>query len=157
MTTIDLILLAIIGIALVTGWLRGLARQVGTVAGIILGIVICRVFGSDLADYFVSRGSEHASVARACVYAVLFVAVYLGCNLLARLISSLLKAVKLGFLDRLGGAVMRTFLWLLFTSLAINIYLGICPSDRPRFERADKPWRNITVQLAPKLLGYLAN
>ena len=132
MTTIDLILLAIIGIALVTGWLRGLARQV-------------------------RRGSEHASVARACVYAVLFVAVYLGCNLLARLISSLLKAVKLGFLDRLGGAVMRTFLWLLFTSLAINIYLGICPSDRPRFERADKPWRNLTVQLAPKLLGYLAN
>ena len=78
MTTIDLILLAIIGIALVTGWLRGLARQVGTVAGIILGIVICRVFGSGIADYFVSRGSEHASVARACVYAVLFVAVYLG-------------------------------------------------------------------------------
>ena len=65
--------------------------------------------------------------------------------------------MKLGFLDRLGGAVMRTFLWLLFTSLAINIYLGICPSDRPRFERADKPWRNLTVQLAPKLLGYLAN
>ena len=108
-------------------------------------------------DYFVSRGTDHASIARACVYAVLFVIVFLSCNLLARLLSSILKAVKLGMLDRAGGAVMRTFLWLLFTSLAINIYLGICPSDKARFNRADKPWRNITVQIAPKLLGYLAN
>lgn len=157
MTTIDLILLAIIGIALVTGWLRGLARQVGTVAGIIIGILVCRAFGSSIADYFVSHDSGNASIARACVYAVLFVLVYLGCNLLARLVSSILRTVKLGFLDRLGGAVMRTFLWLLFASLAINIYLGICPSDKSHFDRPDKPWRNFTVQLAPKLMGYLAN
>ena len=157
MTAIDLILLAIIIIALITGWMRGLVHQVGTVAGIILGIIVCRVFGSDVAGYFVSRGAAHASIARAAVYAVLFILVYLGCNLLARLLSSILKAVKLGFVDRAGGAVMRTFLWLLFASLAINIYLGICPGDKSRFERSDKPWRNITVQLAPKLLGYLAN
>lgn len=157
MTAIDLILLAIIAIALITGWMRGLVRQVGTVAGIILGIIVCRVFGAEIADYFVSRGADHASIARACVYAVLFVIVFLSCNLLARLLSSILKAVKLGMLDRAGGAVMRTFLWLLFTSLAINIYMGICPSDKARFNRADKPWRNITVQIAPKLLGYLAN
>ena len=125
--------------------------SVGTVAGIILGIIVCRVFGAEIADYFVSRGADHASIARACVYAVLFVIVFLSCNLLARLLSSILKAVKLGMLDRAGGAVMRTFLWLLFTSLAINIYPGICPSDKARFNRADKPWRNITVQIAPKL------
>lgn len=157
MSAIDLILLAIIGIALVTGWIRGLVRQVGTVAGILFGVIVCRVFGGDVADYFVSRGAEHASVARACVYAVLFVAVFLSCNLLARLLCNILRAVKLGVFDRAAGAVMRTFLWLLFTSLAINVYLGICPADKARFQRQDKPWRSITVQLAPKLLGYLAN
>lgn len=157
MSAIDLILLGVIGVALVTGWMRGFVRQVGTVAGILFGIVVCRVFGADVADYFVSRGSEHASIARACVYAVLFVAVFLSCNLLARLASSILKAVKLGVIDRAAGAIMRAFLWLLFTSLAINIYLGICPADQGRFERADKPWRSITLHLAPKVLGYIAN
>ena len=60
----------------ITGWMRGLVRQVGTVAGIILGIIVCRVFGAEIADYFVSRGADHASIARACVYAVLFVIVF---------------------------------------------------------------------------------
>lgn len=157
MTAIDLILLGIIAVALVTGWMRGFVRQVGTVAGIIFGILVCRMFGGEVADFFVSRGSEHASIARACVYAVVFVAVFLSCNLLARLMSSILKAVKLGIVDRAAGALMRAFLWLLFASLAINIYLGICPADQWRFDRADKPWRSLTLNIAPCLLGYIAN
>ena len=157
MTFIDFILLAIIAVALITGWMRGLVHQIGTVAGIILGIIVCRIFGGDVTAYFVDRSSEHADIARACVYAVLFVAVFLGCNLIARLISSILKAVKLKIFDRAAGAVMRTFLWLLFTSLAINIYLSVCPADRARFNRPDKPWRTVAVELAPKLLGYIVH
>ena len=124
-------------------------------AGIILGIIVCRIWGGEAADYFVGKGAEHADVARACVYAVIFIAVFLSCNLIARLASSILKAVKLKILDRTAGALMRAFLWLLFTSLALNIYLNVCPQDRSRFEVADKPWRALTVELAPKLLGYL--
>ncbi len=155
MTATDLILLAIIAIALITGWMRGFVQQIGTVAGIIFGIIVCRVWGGEAADYLVSPGTEHAGVARACVYAVIFIAVYLSCNLLARLASSILKAVKLKVLDRAAGALMRAFLWLLFTSLAINIYLGVCPEDRGRFQTPNKPWRSLTVNLAPNLLGYL--
>lgn len=155
MTATDLILLAIIIIALITGWIRGLVHQIGTVAGIILGIIVCRIWGGEAADYFVGKGAEHADVARVCVYAVIFIAVFLSCNLIARLASSILKAVKLKILDRTAGALMRAFLWLLFTSLALNIYLNVCPQDRSRFEVADKPWRALTVELAPKLLGYL--
>lgn len=157
MSAIDIILLCIALVALITGYIKGFVHQLGTLAGLIGGFLVCRIFGADVADWAVQRGAENAGLLRALVYAGLFLAVFLGLSLLGRLLGALLSAVKLRFIDRLGGAVFRVLLWMLFTSLVINVYLGVCPNDQSKFENPQKPWRTAVTKMAPAFLGYLAN
>lgn len=157
MTAIDIILLFIALCAIVTGAMKGFVRQMGTIAGLIGGILACRIFGDDIAAWALGRGAENAGLLRALVYCGLFLVVFLGLSLVARLLGAILSAIKLRVLDRVGGALFRLLLWMLLTSLLLNVYLGICPSDRSRFHIASKPWRTVVVEMAPKVLGYISN
>ena len=157
MTTIDIVLLFIALCAVVTGAIKGFVHQMGTIAGLIGGILACRIFGEDVATWAVARGTENAGLLRALVYCGLFLVVFLSLSLVARLLGAILSAIKLRALDRVGGAVFRLALWMLIVSLLLNVYLGICPNDKGRFHVASKPWRGIVADMAPKLLGYIAN
>ncbi len=157
MTAIDIVLLFIALVALFTGAMKGFVRQLGTIAGLVLGIVACRLFGDTVAAWFISPGTEHPEAMRMVANVCIFIAVMLCAALLGRLVGALLSAVKLRFIDRLGGAVFRAALWLLITSLLINVYIGIVPDDANRFDCADKPWRAWVVDYAPMLLGHFTN
>ncbi|MBP3537854.1 MAG: CvpA family protein [Muribaculaceae bacterium] len=157
MTAIDLILLFITVVALFTGAMKGFVHQLGTIAGVVLGILACRIFGDDVAAWFIGRGSEHADALRVLAYICLFVVVFLSATLLGRLLGAILSAVKLRFIDRIGGALFRAALWLLVTSMLINVYLCIIPEDASRFNVPSKPWRGWVADFAPKVLGYFTN
>lgn len=157
MTFIDIVLLFIALCAIVTGAIKGFVHQMGTIAGLIGGILVCRIFGADVADWAVTRGTENAGLLRAVVYCGLFLVVFLGLALVAKLVGAILSAIKLRFVDRVGGALFRLALWMLIVSLFLNVYLGICPNDKARFNVPSKPWRGMVVDMAPKLLGYIAN
>lgn len=157
MTAIDIILLFITLVALFTGAMKGFTQQLGTLAGLVLGILACRVFGPDVAAWFTGMSSSHPTLMTAAAYFCLFVAVFLGAALVARMIYAILKAVKLGFVNRVAGALFRAALWLIVTSLLINVYLGFEPAQKAAFQNPAKPWRHAVVQLAPKVLGYLNN
>jgi len=153
----DIIILAIAVIALVTGALKGLVHQMGTIAGLICGVLACRFFGGTVADYLVPRDSVHAEMLRAVCYAVVFLVVFFGIALLARLLGAVLSAVKLRVFDRVCGALFRMLLWMLFLSIAVNIYMAIAPADKPHFYSTSRPWRTAVTSMAPDLLGYIVS
>lgn len=155
METIDIILLVISAVAIVTGAMRGFVRQAGTISGLVLAIVACRLFGSQAAQWLIGSGSEHEVLLRAVAYTAIFVIVFVGVSLLARLIHSAFAAVSLGWLNRVAGAVFRLGLWMVLTSLVLNIWLTAAPADSGMLNA--KPWRHALVELAPRLLGYFAN
>lgn len=156
MTAIDYIIFAIIIIAAVTGAMKGFVHQVGTVAALVLGIVVCRFWGGDVADLVVSPGSEHATVYRAVVYALVFVTVYLVVMLVAGLFTRTLGALHVRIVDRVFGALFRVLAWAFLMSIAINVYLAVAPVDRAKFATPNKPWRPAIAKLAPRTLGFLA-
>lgn len=157
MNIIDIVLAVIVIAAAVTGAMRGIVKQLGTILGLIFAVVGCRLFGASVADWIVSPGSAHVGLWRALVYIALFAAIFWGVSVLARMLTAMLSAVKLRILDRAGGAIFRVALWLLLTSLVLNVYLGVCPKDQPTFSNPAYPWRSAVVKFAPNLLGYLAN
>ncbi len=156
LTAIDYILIVITALALITGGMKGFVRQAGSIAGLVCGVLACRFFGETVADIIAGHEGEYAAILRVICYAIVFIAVYVGISLLARLAGSILSAVKLRFLDRLAGAVFRALLWLLFVSLALNIYLSVCPDDKSKFYN-NRPWRSFVTKLAPTALGYIVN
>lgn len=155
MGTLDLIILGILLIAAVMGAVKGFIGQIGTLAGIILGVIACRMFGGAVADMIVGSGTAHEGVYRAVVYILLFIAVYFVVFFIARMFSNLLSAMHIRIIDRIGGAVLSMAAWAFFMSLALNVYFAISPADRGAFSTQDKPWRPAIAQLAPRILGYI--
>ena len=154
MSAIDYIIFGITIIAAVTGAMKGLVHQIGTVAALVLAVLVCRFFGGDVADLIVHPGAEHAGVYRALVYALVFATVYLLVMILAGLFTKALGALHVRVVDRIGGAIFRALAWLLIMSVVLNVYLAVAPADRPKFATKDKPWRPFIAALAPKVLGY---
>lgn len=157
MTALDFILLAIGLIALVTGAMRGLIRQLGTFIGLICGVLACRIFGVSVVNELVSPHSDHHALLTAACYAALFLLVFIGITLIAGLIHKVISALMLGGIDRFAGGIFRLGLWTVILSLLLNVYLGIYPDDTSRFEVKGKPWRTVVLKAAPKLLGFIAN
>lgn len=157
MSAIEIIMAVVLLVALITGAVSGLVKQLGTLAGFVAAVLCCRFFGGSVADAVVSAGSEHESVLRFVVYALVFVLAFVAVVLLARLVHATLSAVKLGALNSIAGAIFRAALWLVIGSACLNIYFAICPSDKDRFCRADRPWRAWVVEAAPRTVGFIAN
>lgn len=155
MNAIDYIILGIILLAAILGAMKGFVSQVGTIVGVVLAIIACRLFGSDAADFIVTHGTEHESLYRSLTYVLVFVAVFIVVKLLANLFSSVIRAVHLGIIDRVAGAIFSAAIWLLAMSVAVNLYLAVEPDDRGVFNHGDKPWREAVVDLAPHIMGYL--
>lgn len=156
-TAFDYILAAIAALALITGAMKGLVRQISSIAGLVAGVLVCRFFGEQTADFIIGSGSEHAATLRVLCYVLLFISVYVGISLLGRLAGAILTAIKLRGFDRLGGALFRTALWLFFISLILNIYLAAVPADRAKLCPPEQPWRHTVISIAPKVLGCIVN
>ena len=87
MTAVDYIILAILVIGAVTGAMKGFLNQLGAIAGFILGILVARLFGGDVAAYLVPSGCEYESLYHMLVYVLLFIIVFLSVRLIAGMFS----------------------------------------------------------------------
>ena len=51
MNTLDLVILAVIVISAIYGYYKGILSQLGSIAGVFLGIICCRLFGDVFASF----------------------------------------------------------------------------------------------------------
>lgn len=156
MTRFDILLLVIALIALAIGFHRGIITQIGSLAGIIVGIILSRITAPWVAQLI--AGDAIPSYPETVVaHILMFVVGFLGCWALARLFRSLTHALHLGFIDRLAGALFTLLEWLLILSLALNLYLALRPeTDISTFSSlADGQAFILLRNLAPTLTGWL--
>ena len=137
--------------------MKGLVLQIGTIAALLASILVCRFFGGRVVGALISPHSDHAMLLTVVIYVLLFLAVYIGVFLLAKLLGATMSAVHLRPFDRVAGALLRIATWLILTSIVLNVYFAVCPSDLNRFRSASKPWRGWVVKIAPDLMGYISH
>ncbi len=101
MTGFDFAVIAILLVSLLLGLWRGLIYEVLSLAGWPIAFVLSRLFAGSVAP-MMPGGQE--TIRMALAYAAVFVAALIVWGVLAWLLSRLVKAVGLGWLDRsLGG------------------------------------------------------
>ncbi len=154
---IDIILAVIVTVALVTGAMTGLVKQLGTMVAFVVAVLACRFFGADVADALVSSSAEHATIWRGCCYALVFVVAFVLVVLLARLLHATVSAMKLGAVNRILGALFRAFLWIVIASACLNVWFAFSPADKAAFHMASRPWRAVIADAAPRLVGFIGN
>lgn len=102
MTGFDFTVIAILLVSLLLGLWRGLVYEALSLAGWPIAFVLSRLFAGSVAPMM--PGSQE-TMRMALAYVVVFVAVLIVWSVLAWLLSKLVKAVGLGWLDRSLGAV----------------------------------------------------
>lgn len=150
---LDILCLIIIVLGLIFGYRRGFMAQIGSALGLILGIVCCNLFASRLAATFTETTDDAASIMLNNVmsYIIVFAIAYIGGRLIGSLFSRAIKAMHLGIINKIAGAVYMPLEYLLVLSIILNAWVGAFPNTSLR--------NNITgvkefmLDLAPKTLG----
>ncbi len=128
MAFIDIIILALIAIGGLRGYMRGLTMSIGGVAGLIIGILACRMFGGPVSEAFAASHPETEHyITTISAYIVVFLIFYFGIKLVAYLLKSSFSAIHLGGFDRLGGIAFGALKYLLMLSVILNAIYVIAP------------------------------
>ncbi|MCM1451269.1 MAG: CvpA family protein [Clostridium sp.] len=153
MSTFEIFLLIFSLIAIVWGAFTGIIAQLGSIAGIVVGVLACRIFGHDASDWLASLAQSGSSRAILTVlaYILVFVLGYIAAWGLFRILKIAAKKMQIGILDRLCGAVFKLFLFIFCLSLALNLWGALAPEMTPK-----GVWAQRVERMAPRILGSAA-
>lgn len=119
MTWIDILILLPLLIGLVRGLMRGLVVELTAIVGIVLGFVGAKVWGANFTLWLMRQFAWPEAVCAVVAYSLIFLAIALFLNIAARLISRLFKAISLGWLNRLLGALFGVAKWAIVVLLLV--------------------------------------
>lgn len=157
MALLDIIFLIIFVGAIFWGYRQGFFAQLGSVGGILLGIVACRIFGPSLAHVLTPATANENDIyvgsILACV--LIFIVVYLCARVIFHFIKGVTHALKLSAVERLGGVVFAIFEWFFLASLALNLWQICKPDvDVSNYSRLDNGRvLRVVRDFAPNVLG----
>jgi membrane protein required for colicin V production len=105
MNFLDVILIILLGIAAIRGLKRGLILELATLVALVLGI-LAGFYLSGFVSGLLEKGFDyHGKYINIISFIIVFIAVIVLVRLLAKVIEKAVKAIALGFLNKLGGAI----------------------------------------------------
>ena len=104
MTVIDIVVLAIVGISIALGVLRGLVREVLALVAWVAAFLLSNFLAPEFAK-LLPRGMGSEDIRLLVSYVIVFIIVLVAFSVLAVLASKLVKVVGLGASDRIVGGV----------------------------------------------------
>ncbi len=164
MELIDIVILLVTVVSLAYGFWRGFVVQIGAIAGVIVGVAACRIFGADVALWLggvlpvlSDDASTAAFINKTIAYIILFIVCYCLTRLLASLIKSISSVLLMGIFDRVLGALFSMFQWMLALSLVLNLVKLISPESSliTGSTLANGHAINAILDLGPAVLGLV--
>ena len=152
-----ILLLIVLFYAAFTGFRKGIVAQIGQIAGLLGGIIVCRVYGDDFVAWLAGKGfgGEDDTTVYVISYVILFIAAYLVIWLLFRLVRGLIHFVALGWADRIAGSLFKILKWVFIVSVVYNLWLAVAPSATLKGDRTMVKVEKILRTFAPEVLGMV--
>jgi len=129
MNWLDIVIIVLIGISTLSGLKIGLIKELLSLAGLILGIILAGRYYTDLAGRLTFIPQEN--LAKIAAFAIILIGVMLIAGILAAILKSLVAAVMLGWIDHLGGAVLGFLLGAIFCSVFLAIWAKFLGTGGP--------------------------
>ena len=122
MVVLDWIIVILLFVGLVSGFVKGVIKQAfglgGLILGLVLGSLLYRPFAGMLLKVFSSMSFDTAKIV---AFVVILLIVPIVCGLVGNILSKLVHAASLGFIDRLLGAVFGVFKVIIIMGLIIKV------------------------------------
>jgi membrane protein required for colicin V production len=100
---VDIALLAVLGVSILVGLMRGLVLEVLSLLGWVVAYFAAQWLAPELAPHL-PVGTPNSALNQGAAFAICFIVVLIAWGLAARLVSMLVKATPLSFADRALGA-----------------------------------------------------
>lgn len=121
MTTLDIIILVVLGSGAIVGFGKGFLKQLASLLGLIAGLLIAKALYATVAERVFLPLTDSLTVAQGIAFVVIWLAVPLAFLLLASLLTKAMEAVSLGWVNRLLGAVLGALKAALLVSLLVCV------------------------------------
>ncbi len=121
MNWLDIVIIVGLVISLVTGIQQGLVRIAFSLAGGIIGVVLAGRYSDGLGEKlsFISD----PGIARIVAFVIIIVATLIVASILGMIVKKIVHAVLLGFVDKLGGAVIGLLAGAIFIGAILAMWL----------------------------------
>lgn len=151
MTIFDYLVLGIIGFSILVGLMRGAIRELFSVAGWLLAFYIANRFNAKTISYLPEQVPDEVKAIAA--FLIVFILVLFICTLLALLLTTLIKAIGLGGLNRVLGGIAGAAKGVLIVCILVML---AAMTDLPK----DVRWTNAMLSapfeaLVLKLLPWI--
>ena len=145
MEVMDIIILVFIGIGVIQGLMKGSLKQLAVIVGLIAGLLLARALFGMLAEQLAPVLGTSITVAQILSFILVWVAVPLGCSLIASVLTKALEVINLGWLNRLFGALLGAIKVMLLVGLGIYVLEYIDPKS----EMVSKTTKNASLLYSP--------
>jgi len=157
MAILDVLVIAVIGISMLVGIMRGFMYEVAMIFGWVLAFFVAKFLAPQLSEAF-ANAVPHAGWRMGAAFSVIFIAVLFANSILAFSLKSIFSKSALRPMDRLLGSlfgVLRAGVVLLVVALVIHI---LRLQDEPWWAEAKTaPVLNETIALARPHLRSILN
>lgn len=120
MQTIDIIIAILLAVGLIGGLRDGLVKQVAGLAGLIGGLLLGRAFYLPVGAWLVDTFGMSVQVAQVTSFILILIIVPLLFSLVGWLVSKLLSAICLGWVNRLLGGLVGVLKYLLLVGVVVT-------------------------------------
>lgn len=125
MNELDIVILVFIAIGALVGLFRGFFKEIVGTIGILVAAIVANFVSPYTIPYFGGWiGNEN--IAAIVVWAIVFVLAMFLMSKVAYLLSRILKAAQLGWLNRLAGGAFAAIKYCLIAALVISLLEIIC-------------------------------
>lgn len=153
---LDILLLLPLLYGLIRGLMRGLITELNTLLALLLGVAGAKSWGAALASWLHQQASWPTEVCNVIAYVLLFLAIAVALHFIGTLLQKLLKAIQLGWVNRLLGGICGAVKWavivlaLVFVVGQLDHFISFMPNELKKQSRLYQPALdavNHTVQL----------
>jgi membrane protein required for colicin V production len=120
MQTIDIIISVLLVIGLISGLRDGLVKQVAGLAGLIGGLLLGRAFYMPVGEWLGTTFGISADAAHITAFILILIVVPLLFSLVGWLVSKILSAICLGWINRILGGLVGVLKFALFAGIVIT-------------------------------------
>ena len=121
MNWLDIVIAVALVLPIFTGLKQGLIKAALSLAGIIVGVLLASNFYQQLAGALGFISNE--DIANVVAFVIILVIVMVIANIIAALLKVTAKAVMLGWVDRLGGAIFGFLMGAIFMGAILATFV----------------------------------
>ncbi|HWS00700.1 MAG TPA: CvpA family protein [Prolixibacteraceae bacterium] len=158
MNIVDLVLIIILIAGAIHGFVKGFFVEFASVAAIVLGVLCAMMFSDHLKNWLTGFLSWQPGTIKAIAFFLIFIAVLIIVHLIANALEKFVRAIALGIISRIGGAIFGVIKTAFILSFLMYLIARIEFYDVtiiPKHHKESSKYYAPIKKLAPNILPFL--